>query len=346
VLPELLDRRLADGDENLGVLLLDIDRFKRINDGLGHAAGDAVLVDVARRIRATIREQDAVARVGGEEFLVLLDGMSSPEALRALGQRIRAAIAAAPVWAREASIAVTASIGCALSGDEHRSGGSLLAAADRALYAAKRAGRDRVVLVGDPGAERAGSDDGPELALALALAATAGARHPGADAHAEAVSALACTLAHHAGASAGVAWRCRLAGLVHDVGALVLPDGADAAAMRTHASAGAALVERIPELEALAPIVRQHHERLDGSGYPAGLKGEAIALEARIVAVADVFTAMTSGPDAVSTEDALDALALDAGTRLDPAAVAALEAVAGPRRAAAVVVAQSAARVR
>ncbi|MEA2279536.1 MAG: hypothetical protein QOK21_143 [Solirubrobacteraceae bacterium] len=346
VLPDLLDRRLAAGDEGLGVLLLDIDRFKRINDGLGHAAGDAVLVEVAGRIRATIREQDAVARVGGEEFLVLLDGMTSPEALRELGQRIRAAIAAAPVWAREASISVTASIGCALSGAEHRSGGSLLSAADRALYAAKRTGRDRVVLAGDPGAERAGSGDGPELALALALAATAGARHPGAEAHALAVSALACTLAVQAGASPAVAWRCRVAGLVHDVGTVVLADGAGAAAIRTQPSAGAALVERIPELAALAPIVRQHHERLDGSGYPAGLKGEEIAFEARIVAVADVFATMTSGPDAVSTEDALDALARDAGARLDPAAVAALDAVAGPRRAAAAVVAQSAARVR
>jgi diguanylate cyclase (GGDEF)-like protein len=249
VLPDLLDRRLAGGDERFGVLLLDIDRFKRINDGLGHAAGDAVLVDVARRIRATIREQDAVARVGGEEFLVLLDGMSSPEALRGLGERIRAAISGAAVWAGDASIAVTASIGCAVSGAEHRSGGSLLA------------------------------------------------------------------------------------------------DPSDAAAARTHPVAGADLVERVPELEPLAEIVRQHHERLDGSGYPEGLRGGAIALEARIVAVADVFVAMTSGHDAVSTESALDRLSADAGTRLDAAAVAALVAVTGPRRAPAVV-AQSAARVR
>jgi diguanylate cyclase (GGDEF)-like protein/putative nucleotidyltransferase with HDIG domain len=345
VLPELLDRRLAGGDQALGVLLLDIDRFKRINDGLGHGAGDVVLVEVARRIRATIREQDAVARVGGEEFLVLLDGMSDAGALRALGERIRAAIGGAAIWAQDASVVVTASVGCALSGMEHRSGGSLLAAADRALYAAKRAGRDRVVLAGDPGADRAEDGDGPELALALALAATADARRPGAGAHAEAVGALAAALAARIGAEPAVAWRCRLAGLLHDVGKVTLPDDAGAELARTHPEAGAALLERVPELEPLAPIVRQHHERLDGSGYPAALTGEAIGIEARIVAVAAVFTAMTSGPEAVATEAALDALAGASGTRFDAAVIAALQDVAGPRRAPGAVP-QSAARVR
>jgi diguanylate cyclase (GGDEF)-like protein len=199
VLPELLDRRVAGGDEALGVLLLDIDRFKRVNDGLGHAAGDVVLIEVARRIRATIREQDAVARVGGEEFLVLLDGMSDPGALRALGERIRTAIGGTGISAQNASIVVTASIGCALSGMEHRSGGSLLAAADRALYAAKRAGRDRVVVAGDPGAERTQEDDGPELALALSLVAAAAARLPGTREQADAFAQLASTLAERMG---------------------------------------------------------------------------------------------------------------------------------------------------
>jgi diguanylate cyclase (GGDEF)-like protein len=199
VLPELLDRRVAGGDEALGVLLLDIDRFKRVNDGLGHAAGDIVLIEVARRIRATIREQDAVARVGGEEFLVLLDGMSDPGALRALGERIRTAIGGTAISAQNASIVVTASIGCALSGMEHRSGGSLLAAADRALYAAKRAGRDRVVVAGDPGAERTQEDDGPELALALSLVAAAAARLPGTREQADAFAQLASTLAERMG---------------------------------------------------------------------------------------------------------------------------------------------------
>jgi len=114
---------------------------------------------------------------------------------------------------------------------------------------------------------------------------------------------------------------------------------------RTHPEAGAALLERVPELESLAPIVRQHHERLDGSGYPAALSGEAIGIEARIVAVADVFTAMTSGPEALTTEAALDALAAASGTRFDAAVIAALEDIAGPRRTPGAVP-QSAARVR
>jgi diguanylate cyclase (GGDEF)-like protein/PAS domain S-box-containing protein len=157
VLPDLLDRRLAGGERGLGVLLLDIDRFKRINDKLGHAAGDTVLVEIADRIRGTIRESDAVARVGGEEFLVLLGGVTTPASLRTLGERIRAAIAAAPVWVDNQPITVTASLGGAVSDDEHGGAGNLLGAADRALYAAKRSGRDRVVLAGDPGADAPGA---------------------------------------------------------------------------------------------------------------------------------------------------------------------------------------------
>ena len=128
---------------------------------LGHAAGDVVLSRSRAGSAATIREQDAVARVGGEEFLVLLDGMSDAARCARWGSASARAIAGAAVWAQDASIVVTASVGCALSGMDHRSGGSLLAAADRALYAAKRAGRDRVVLAGDPGAQRTGDGDGP-----------------------------------------------------------------------------------------------------------------------------------------------------------------------------------------
>ena len=148
MLPEVLDRRLAGGEHAVGVLMLDIDRFKLVNDAHGHPAGDAVLAEVARRVRATVRAEDIVARLGGEEFLVLLHGMADAPALERIGEAIRVAVAGGPVVVGLTELAVTVSIGAALSGTGHTGHETLLAAADHALYAAKRGGRDRVVLQG------------------------------------------------------------------------------------------------------------------------------------------------------------------------------------------------------
>jgi len=124
----------------VAVIAGDLDHFKRVNDEHGHAVGDAVLVDVAYRMRKRLRAFDLAYRVGGEEFLVLLPG-ATPEAAAALAEDLRAAIAGEPV----AGVPVTMSFGVAGSDGTGFDGPAVLAAADAALYAAKRAGRDRVV---------------------------------------------------------------------------------------------------------------------------------------------------------------------------------------------------------
>ena len=127
----------------LAVVALDVDRFKAVNDRHGHAAGDAVLRELAARASAAVRAGDLAARIGGEEFALLLPGAALPNALE-LAERVRAAIAAAPVDAGGTPLAVTVSLGCAaLAPDE--APGALLARADARLYEAKRSGRDRVM---------------------------------------------------------------------------------------------------------------------------------------------------------------------------------------------------------
>jgi diguanylate cyclase (GGDEF)-like protein len=126
----------------LSVVALDVDRFKAVNDGHGHAAGDAVLREVAARACAAVRAGDLAARIGGEEFALLLPGAALPGALE-LAERLRAAIAAAPVEAGGARLAVTVSLGCATLGPGEPAD-ALLARADARLYEAKRSGRDRV----------------------------------------------------------------------------------------------------------------------------------------------------------------------------------------------------------
>jgi two-component system cell cycle response regulator len=142
-LPRALARALRAG-EPLSVVVLDVDRFKEVNDRHGHAAGDAVLAAVAGRAAAALRGSDVIARFGGEEFAVVLPGADLARAAEA-AERIREAVAAEAVTAGGAALSVTVSLGCATLLPDERDARALLARADARLYEAKRAGRNRVV---------------------------------------------------------------------------------------------------------------------------------------------------------------------------------------------------------
>ena len=139
----LLARRRR-ADDAIGVLMIDIDHFKRLNDTHGHATGDLVLRTVAKAIAAAVRTEDVPARFGGEEFAVLLRD-PSPTVAAEIGERVRVAVAALDLDAVGGS-AVTVSVGVALSVAPDEPIEDVIGAADRALYAAKRGGRNRVVL--------------------------------------------------------------------------------------------------------------------------------------------------------------------------------------------------------
>ena len=131
-------------NEDAAVLILDIDKFKAINDRFGHNVGDAALKEVAERLREQLRAADVVARYGGEEFLAVLTGAEAPEAML-VAERLREAVAKAPVNAEGTMVPVTISIGVAV-GAPNTSAESLIGAADAALYRAKRDGRNRAYL--------------------------------------------------------------------------------------------------------------------------------------------------------------------------------------------------------
>lgn len=145
-----LEQRLAELDglpsseeEGLShaLLLCDLDRFKRVNDRLGHAAGDAVLQDVAYTMRAALRAGDSIYRVGGEEILVILPGAGEAGAVE-IAERLRTAVRER----RPVGAPVTVSIGVAVSGPGRVDTDELISCADAALYSAKAAGRDRVMV--------------------------------------------------------------------------------------------------------------------------------------------------------------------------------------------------------
>ena len=138
-----LSRRMAEwrrSESPVNVVILDIDQFKLFNDRFGHAAGDAVLIEVARVLQTATRESDLVARLGGEEFAVVLAGVEASEARRA-AERIRKAVAATAFQYDGKSMRITVSCGVARA-EKSEDGSSLVKRADEALYASKAAGRN------------------------------------------------------------------------------------------------------------------------------------------------------------------------------------------------------------
>jgi diguanylate cyclase (GGDEF)-like protein/PAS domain S-box-containing protein len=335
---ELAEASLAEAAH--GFALLDADHFKQVNDSHGHAVGDAVLVELVARLRGALGPEDRLGRWGGEEFAILLAGVRSDDELHERCERLREAVGTRPFAAGGVEIEQTISVGAV------RGRGSIDAlaeAADRRLYAAKRLGRNRVALTPDaPGTATAARE--PEgIGMARALAFAAGLRDEQPEAHASEVSLYATLIAERLGLEEAGVWRCRLGGWLHDVGKVAIPDsildkpgtldGAEWELMRTHPATGADIVARFAQLRDAAAAVRHHHEHFDGTGYPDGLVGAQIPLEARIVAAADAYSAMTSTRPysaALPPSEAAEELRAVAGTQLDPEIVAALIDVLAP----------------
>ena len=143
--------RAVRAQNPLGILMVDLDRFKAINDTYGHLVGDRVLRAAAHASRHVIREGDVLVRFGGEEFLVLLPGAGLDDVIN-IGERIRRAVVDVRVLEGDQVVPVAVSLGGATYRDDVDSAEALVALADAALYAAKAAGRNRLMISGQPGA--------------------------------------------------------------------------------------------------------------------------------------------------------------------------------------------------
>jgi diguanylate cyclase (GGDEF)-like protein len=339
---EIAAESIASETGGCALLLLDADHFKQINDAYGHAVGDAVLVGLAERLSRGLRPEDCLARWGGEEFAVLLRDVGSERELVECAERLRRAVEDVPIVHGDLRVDLTISIGCALASDSSQTLDALLETADRCLYAAKREGRNRVSAVPAESGAGASFGESEALGLARALAFASSIREGVPEEHAEQVADLAARTAEHLGLAQRDVERCRLGGWLHDVGKLAISeqilmkpgplDEAEWDRMRSHPAVGAAVVARVVALRAAAPGVRHHHERFAGGGYPDDLSGIAIPIEARIIAAADAYAAMTATrpySPARTAKEAAAELRRSAGSHLDPAVVDSLLAVLG-----------------
>jgi diguanylate cyclase (GGDEF)-like protein len=338
---QIASASLASAAERSALLLIDADHFKQINDVYGHAVGDAVLGELAERLRSGITADDHLARWGGEEFAVLLREVSSEAELAERAERLRHAVSETPIEHEGIRILLTTSIGAVLA-----PGGASLDAlverADACLYTAKYQGRNRVSLEPEAGGRAASIREPEVIGMARALAFASSQREGIPEEHAEQVARLATLTAERLQLPVGIALLCRIGGWLHDVGKIAIPeriltkpsalDDAEWAVMRTHPVVGDKIVRRVAGLHDAAPAVRHHHERFGGGGYPDGLAGQAIPIEARIVCAADAYAAITTNRPysaARSPQEAAAELRRSAGAHFDPKVVEALLAVLG-----------------
>jgi diguanylate cyclase (GGDEF)-like protein len=296
--------RSTRGGHPLSIVVLDLDWFKEFNDRFGHAAGDRALVQLGQALLRATRTSDVVARLGGEEFAVLAPETDELEAYQ-LAERLRAEVRAA--FARQPE-KMTVSCGVASFPVHGITTGELLHSADRALYEAKETGRDRSIVFRHVGVSReeAGRTTiertSPRLASLVSLAEAVD-RRKGSPANSRRVARHAERIARNLGLPEEEVERVRIAALLRDVGEVGVAESIlnkpeplneeEWRELERHPEIGARIVGAA-QLGRVGEWILTHHERPDGGGYPRGLHEHQIPLEARILAVADAYAAMTA----------------------------------------------------
>jgi diguanylate cyclase (GGDEF)-like protein len=306
--------------EQLLLVLFDLDGFKQYNDTFGHPAGDSLLARLGERLTATIEGFGHAYRMGGDEFCV-----TAPVA--AEGAEAIASLAASALTDEGTGFSVGCSYGFALMPADTRRPDDAVLMADQRMYAQKHSGRVS-----------------PSRQSADVLLRLLAERSLDLERHTADVALLAARTAERLGLLPDEVERIRLAAEQHDVGKAAIPDAILLKAgslnqdewgfIRRHTVIGERIVRAAPSLAHTADLVRWHHERPDGTGYPDGLGGDEIPVGARIIAVSDVFDAMVSDRPyraGRTVEEAIAELRRCAGTQFDPAVVDAFAAVVSAR---------------
>ena len=335
-LHECLDKEIARCTRfgtTFSIIMIDLDFFKTYNDTYGHLAGDDVLSSIGKCIKDSIRTIDIAFRYGGEEFAVILPETIA-EGAYLVSERIREKIEQKIFNGRSS---ITASLGIASWPTDGVTKEQIIVSADKALYTAKGTGRNRTCAPFDYKKQGLVSVDAASetqriaISMIFALAATVDAKDHYTYGHSRKVSQYAIAMAQEMNLPPEKITVIRTAGLLHDIGKIGIPDSIlnkdgtldeqEWRQIRSHPEMGVEILRYVAELSNSLPIILNHHEHYDGSGYPAGSKGKDIPIEARLLSIADAYDAMTSlrpYHNQRSSQEAVDELKRCAGTTFDP----------------------------
>ncbi|MDD5082917.1 MAG: diguanylate cyclase, partial [Dehalococcoidales bacterium] len=333
---ERLEQEIARGSRfgtMFSLIMLDIDLFKNYNDVYGHLAGDEALRRIGNSINSSIRSVDMAFRYGGEEFAIILPETQLEDAGK-VAERIRKTVEGQTT---SHPMPITASLGVANWPVDGVTKEEIIARADTALYRAKQSGRNRTCLSSDlaraeTALTAAELETQPKaLSMIYALAATVDAKDHYTYGHSKKVSQYAVGLSEALNLPPERIAIIRAAGLLHDIGKIAIPDSVlnkegplseeEWGPVKAHPELGAEILRHVIDLINCLPAILHHHECYDGKGYPGALKGENIPLEARILAIADAYDAITSirpYRQKLSPQQAINELKRCAGTQFDP----------------------------
>lgn len=340
----LVDEYLARAIEESGrdgqpltVAYLDVDNFKLFNDVAGHDRGDAILRRLAGLLSTAVREPAVFGRFGGDKFVAIFPGKSVIAARLALSP-VAAGMADVDAAVGRPSLPIRVSAGfAAFRGYE--SARELIAEAERQMHLDKQswntlAGPSAGIVRGESPFKAT------NLKALRGLVKAIDRRDSYTRFHSDHATRLALLLAGEAGLDDDVIRAISVGGPIHDLGKIVVPDeilrkpgpltADERSTMEEHPVLGAAITAAVTDYQTVIDLVRHHHERFDGAGYPAGLKGTGISEATRIFTVADAYSAMTTDRPyrrALSAGQALDQVRKNEGTQFDPEFARAFSAV-------------------
>jgi len=318
-------------NQELSLLMLDLDSFKTYNDIFGHPSGDRLLKEIGEILNSSVREGDQVFRYGGDEFVVLLPQTRDEDAF-IVAERIRESVMD-EMSRKESTVRISIGLACYPADGVMMS--EIVTVADTALYYAKSTGGNRTCLSSSILSEEPAISGGnvrvSTLSTVYALASAVDAKDHYTYGHSQKVRTYAVLIAEAIGLKADVVSRISTAAVLHDIGKIGVPDiilnkpatldGEEWKAIKAHPRIGANIASNVPSLTTCINGILYHHERWDGTGYPEGLEGDSIPVDARILSIADAFSAMTSSRPYRSTlgdKEAIMRIKEGKGSQFDP----------------------------